>query len=369
MRHPKIGAYVRKSDERSSMDRMSEGGDEGGASGLPQTAARQAPVSLGDLASLIQDGYVDAPKAPEALDPARSLEPRSPEAASAAPSELAPREVHAEPDWPPKPSAVATVPHTPSALEPPLRALVPAPFGDSAFGTYLDALKRVGPTVLGGLTLGPPAMAVFGFALFGPIGAVAAAAGASLAGMWTVRSVSRSYNQRLLEDLRRRLGAQGEFVGVSRLETNDKKTLSASGRVDTDDNAGFLTLDPDRITIRLEHGALEIPRDKVESLELVPVEAHPKARYIRIDLEADPTNPSGFLVMARGDGTAKGSRAPTQALYERLVEWHFEGQMAWLENREREEWEKILPATAGDGSESAREALERLRKSVQGADG
>ncbi|MBI2375299.1 MAG: hypothetical protein HYV07_14990 [Deltaproteobacteria bacterium] len=252
------------------------------------------------------------------------------------------RLVRAEPEWPPRGSSDETAARAPVAAAS-VRAVVPAPAIDSAFGGYVRSLRKVGPVVLGALTLGPPALAIVGFAAFGPVGAIGAAIGASLAGVWTVRSVSRSFNQRLFEQLRDRLGGRGEFVGVSRLETNDKKTLGASGRVDTDDNAGFLSLDPDRVVIRLEHGVLDIPRDRIQQLTLVPVEAHPKARYIRIDIDTDSGRPAGFLVMARGDGTAKGSRAPTDVLYERLVEWHFEAQMEWLENREREKWRRLLP--------------------------
>jgi len=141
-------------------------------------------------------------------------------------------------------------------------------------------------------------------------------------------------NDRLERQLRERIGANLddlEFVGLCRSENNSVKGKYLTPRLDTDDNVGFLELAEKELRILTEESVVTVPRDSIQSIDRVRCIELPYLSWIRIEFEDDGDTASSFLVMSRQATSIREIRTRTQDLYTRLVDWHTEAQLRWLE--------------------------------------
>ncbi|MBI4821671.1 MAG: hypothetical protein HY791_35750 [Deltaproteobacteria bacterium] len=146
-------------------------------------------------------------------------------------------------------------------------------------------------------------------------------------------------NRRLEERLRASLGAEGEFVGVARLESNQLRPRLLF-RVETDDNVGFLTLDDERMRIVMESSSLEVKPESIRRVALERTIGMPLVWFIRLELEESPFAP-GFLIMSRQASTVRIQRRAIRRLYEAIRDWHFESHSKILDELEAAKWREL----------------------------
>lgn len=142
-------------------------------------------------------------------------------------------------------------------------------------------------------------------------------------------------NGRLERRLRSRLMAftrKLEFVGICELENNTLERRIR--RFETDDNVGLLAVTDDRLVILTEDGRIEVAREDVSGVSLAPLPDYPRLSWVRIDFDRGEDRP-GFLIMSRAAKNLDEIRERTEVLYRRLVDWHAESQLAWLERTRR----------------------------------
>ena len=138
-------------------------------------------------------------------------------------------------------------------------------------------------------------------------------------------------NARLERRLRGRLMAfteRLEFVGMCELENNTLEQRVR--RFETDDNVGLLALTDDKLVVLMEEGRVEVHRDEVSSVTLEPLPDYPRLSWVRIEFDRGEDR-QGFLLMSRDAKNLEEIRQRTEKLYQRLVQWHVESQLAWLE--------------------------------------
>lgn len=134
-------------------------------------------------------------------------------------------------------------------------------------------------------------------------------------------------NRSLRRRLARALGVRGKgvFVGLRAMQGT---LLSESLRTETDDNVGFLQIEERRLLVHTEAQALVLDIDEIRGFLTEPVVALPYLFFIRVEL----MNGDSFLVTSREGDTLRGMRGATETLRGRLVKWHADHQLAWLES-------------------------------------
>ena len=138
-------------------------------------------------------------------------------------------------------------------------------------------------------------------------------------------------NARLERKLRSRLSAYTErleFVGICELENNTLERRIR--RFETDDNVGLLGVTDEKLCVLTEDGKIEIHREDVSSVTLEPLPDYPRLSWVRIEFDRGEDR-QGFLLMSRDAKNLDEIRVKTEKLYHRLVQWHVESQLAWLE--------------------------------------
>jgi hypothetical protein len=142
-------------------------------------------------------------------------------------------------------------------------------------------------------------------------------------------------NARLERRLRNKLMAftdRLEFVGVCELENNTLEQRVR--RFETDDNVGLLALTDEKLVVLMEEGRIELHRDEVSSVTLEPLPDYPRLSWVRIEFDRGEDR-QGFLLMSRDARNLEEIHERTDKLYRRLVQWHVESQLAWLEKSRR----------------------------------
>ena len=137
-------------------------------------------------------------------------------------------------------------------------------------------------------------------------------------------------NARLERKLRSRLAAYTdrlEFVGICELENNTLERRIR--RFETDDNVGLLAVTEEKLAVLTEDGKIEVFRDEVSSVTLEPLPDYPRLSWVRIEFDRGEDR-EGFLLMSREARNLEEIRQRTEKLYQRLVQWHVESQLAWL---------------------------------------
>ncbi len=138
-------------------------------------------------------------------------------------------------------------------------------------------------------------------------------------------------NARLERRLRSRLMAftdRLEFVGICELENNTLERRIR--RFETDDNVGLLAVTDEKLVVLTEDGKIEVFREDVSSVTLEPLPDYPRLSWVRIEFDRGEER-QGFLLMSRDAKNLEEIRSHTQVLFRRLVQWHWESQLAWLE--------------------------------------
>lgn len=179
--------------------------------------------------------------------------------------------------------------------------------------------------------IGPAVFTVAGLIWGGALGGLAGlGVGMSAAALGLSRIVLFG-NGRLRQRLARRLGAianDAHFVGIC--ETKNNRAMAM--RLETDDNVGFLRRTPTHLTVLTEGNVLVLAQDDIYGFDLVAVAALPYLSWIRVAYDA-PSGRESFLMMSREASSIREQKHATKALYEDLVDWHTERQLAWLEAR------------------------------------
>lgn len=185
-------------------------------------------------------------------------------------------------------------------------------------GTALVTLVGLSFTTVVGLWAG---------GLLGLLGGVVAGVGG---GLWAGLSMSAVANRLLRRRLRQSLGVRGRGIFVG-LRTSQGDLWTELHRKETDDNVGFLELGDQTLSVISEAGKVTLPRDSIRGFERERVKAVPMLWFIRVLIDEEEGFEGSFLVVSReGDSLAAQSEA-TALLYDRLVTWHTEHQLAWLE--------------------------------------
>ncbi len=204
--------------------------------------------------------------------------------------------------------------------------------------TFHQHCRTAGVLALTTTSLGmftPLLCAALGFVVLGPLGGVIAASAATAAAVSIVNISALLGNERLERRLRARLAPAAddlEFVGLCRSENNSLRGKYLTPRLDTDDNVGFVKAADDALRILTEEGVVAIPRDEIRQITRCRCIELPYLSWIRIEIEDASATAGSFLLMSRQAGTIREVRARTDALYAKLVDWHTEGLLAWLEN-------------------------------------
>jgi hypothetical protein len=167
-----------------------------------------------------------------------------------------------------------------------------------------------------------------GFALGGLAGMVAGAS----AGIFTLYHVtSRSTylgNERLRDALAEKLRpADGaEFVGVA--ETRNNRLAPA---VETDDDVGFFELTDSELRLRTESNEIVIRQRDLHGIHFEIMWMHPFLQWLRVEYDDESSQRRSFLMSSRDAKTLADARRNTRKLYRRIVEWHSERQLKWLD--------------------------------------
>lgn len=164
-------------------------------------------------------------------------------------------------------------------------------------------------------------------------GGVLGLAGGVLAGvgggLWAGLRMSSNANRLLRLRLRSSLGVRGRgiFVGLRLSQTDLWNELH---RKETDDNVGFLELGEEQLSLTSEAGKVTLHRDSIRGFERERVKAVPMLWFIRVLVDDDETFEGSFLIVSREGDSLTAQVEATRLLYERLVAWHAEHQLAWL---------------------------------------
>lgn len=208
--------------------------------------------------------------------------------------------------------------------------LVPSVEASPVFREYRDKSWLWVTTATAIVTLfGLTATTIFGLWLGGAAGLLGGVFAGVGSGLWAGLRMSATANRGLRRRLRRTLGVRGRgiFVGL-RIRQDD--LWAELHRKETDDNVGFLELGDDAMSITSEAGKVSLPRGDVRGFERETVKAVPMLWFIRVLVDVEGQDGTFLLVSREGDSLRAQAEA-TRILYERLVGWHAEHQLAWLE--------------------------------------
>ena len=209
--------------------------------------------------------------------------------------------------------------------------LVPSGEDSPEFRRYRDRtwLQVTSGTALV-TTVGGLAMAIAAGGLLGAPAALIAGVGLGLvSGMWSGLKLSALANRGLRARLRRALGVRGRGIFVG-LRAEQGALWAELRRKETDDNVGFLEIEEHTLCITTEVGKVAMRREAVRGFDRERVKAVPMLTFVRVLLDDDGRDASFLLVSREGD-SLRAQAAATETLYRRLVEWHAEHQLAWLD--------------------------------------
>lgn len=172
-----------------------------------------------------------------------------------------------------------------------------------------------------------------GFLALGLGWGLLAASASTIAAISIVNIAALLGNDKLEARLREQLGVSTdvEFVGLCRSENNTFRGKYLTPRLDTDDNVGFLAMNESELLVRTEESLIAIERDCIQRIERTRCIELPYLSWIRIEFEDDVGAEHSFLLMSRHASTIRQIRVRTEDLYVRLIDWHTEGQLRWLE--------------------------------------
>lgn len=221
------------------------------------------------------------------------------------------------------------------ALPVPSRGADLVPSGDEApvFARYRDRTFVVvtAGTVLATTALLPAAMVAGLVALQGIAGVVAGAGVACTAGfgigMWMTSTANRLLRARVRSALGAR--ARGVFVGLRAMQGGLLKEVV---RKETDDNVGFLELEEARLRITTESGVVTLEPDAIRGFVPERVKAIPYLAFVRVEL----SDGSSMLLISREGDSLRAMRRATERLRSRLVTWHAEHHLRWLDGAREE---------------------------------
>jgi hypothetical protein len=212
----------------------------------------------------------------------------------------------------------------------------------SVFRRFCYRYGVVGNVCLGVGFLLPPLAIACGAVLAGSAGVVAGT-GAGFGAFWALMNRVTVYgNLRLRDELARRLGVRdpaAEFVGLCLPENNTVQGKLLTMRLETDDNVGFLCLDDEALTIRMEEGELQIARADIREVTEERFVELPYLRWIAVEYYEHGCLRT-VLLCSRQCRTLREARHATEALLERLVDWYTEPVVRDLE---RERWDSLEP--------------------------
>lgn len=208
--------------------------------------------------------------------------------------------------------------------------LVPSAEASPVFREYRDkswlwVTSATAIVTLFGLT----ATTLFGLWLGGVAGLLGGVVAGVGSGLWAGLRMSATANRVLRRRLRRTLGVRGRGIFVG-LRAQQDDLWSELHRKETDDNVGFLELGDEAMAITSEAGKVSLQKDEIRGFERETVKAVPMLWFIRVLVDQEGQDGSFLLVSREGDSLRAQVEA-TRILYERLVAWHAEHQLAWLD--------------------------------------
>ena len=183
-------------------------------------------------------------------------------------------------------------------------------------------------TVAVPLVCGLVGLSLFGTGAFLPAGAIGFFGALSF-----LNWIPLIGNQTLRGNLVRRLGTKAGWTFVG-LRATQGSMMQEARRVETDDNVGFLRVTDDALEIATEGGELRIRRDTIRGFTTERMIGLPYLHYIRVEFEEDD-GLMAFLFVSREGRSVARHRKNTEALRQRLVDWHADHQLAWLAARGR----------------------------------
>ncbi len=203
--------------------------------------------------------------------------------------------------------------------------------------SFRNHLERTAPVAVAAATvhtlLLPIIFASVGWAVFGTGGFLPVGAMGLLVALSCLNWIPVIGNQTLRDNLVKSLGRKpgATFVGLRAVQGNG---VQEALRVETDDNVGFLYTTDRSLEVVTEGGSLSVPRDRIRGFDTERMRGLPYLHYIRVEFEEDHML-KAFLVVSREGRSIKQHRKTTERLRARLVEWHAEHQLRWLEERGR----------------------------------
>jgi hypothetical protein len=168
---------------------------------------------------------------------------------------------------------------------------------------------------------------------------------------WVINHTPMFGNRALERELRDRLNGHDpalEFVGLGQPGSNTLRIKLSSVRMETDDNVGLLELSETALSIRTDSATLLVEPGAIQRIELERMVELPLLSWIRIELEHAEGDTS-ILVTSRQASSLRFARAATRKLYERLIHWHADRQLAWLDEAR---FARALAAGEGDEREA-----------------
>ena len=179
----------------------------------------------------------------------------------------------------------------------------------------------------------PMLCGLIGWGLFGVGGFLPAGALGFLAALSFLNWIPLIGNRALRKNLAKTLGAKlgWTFVGLRAAQST---LMQEARRVETDDNVGFLRVTDGALEVATEAGELRIPRDQIRGFSTERMIGLPYLHYIRVEFQEED-GLKAFLVVSREGTSVQQHRKSTDALRDKLVEWHAEHQLKWLAERGR----------------------------------
>ena len=179
----------------------------------------------------------------------------------------------------------------------------------------------------------PVACGLVGLVLFGISGFLPAGAIGFLGALSFLNWIPLIGNQALRTNLSKNLGAKPGWTFVG-LRAAQGTMLQEARRVETDDNVGFMRVTDEALEVVTEGGELAIPCDRIRGFSTERMLGLPYLHYIRIEFDEDD-GLKAFLLVSREGTSVQQHRKNTEILRKRLVEWHADHQLQWLEARGR----------------------------------
>lgn len=175
----------------------------------------------------------------------------------------------------------------------------------------------------------PLGCGLVGLVLFGVGGFIPAGAIGFIGALSFLNWVPLIGNHTLRTNLSKTLGAKPGWTFVG-LRAAQGTMIQEARRVETDDNVGFMRITEDALEVATEGGEVSVPRDRIRGFETERMLGLPYLHYIRVEFEEDD-GLKAFLLVSREGTSVQQHRRNTDALHDRLVEWHADHQLRWLE--------------------------------------